>query len=575
MVQTDHEDGAAATPPASFPATGDTLLADAVARVLDQQPELVSRAVVSLHSSVRDADGLADVLRRAADTAVRCLPGVASAGVAVRLDDAVVTAAATGPQVQAVDTLQHELGDGPCLTALRTARVVTADAAAARQRWPELASRSRAEGVCSFLAAPLVVAGTARGSLNLYGRGEGGFSGVEAGLVAVLADQVSRVLADFTEPRTAREQAEQLRAAMAGRAAVEQATGILMAVHQVDADGAFELLRAESQRTGTTLGDLAHAVVAARAGRPVASAAPAPARSSGAPATAAASGALDFRSAFEHAPVGMAIADPAGVLRTVNAVLAALLGESPARLVGRTLLEATHPEDVAAAQAACRALQDGPGTTAVLGVRLRGAVGQWVPVTVSTATVPASGGGAAHLVVHVQDVTDHHRLAEQLRHEAMHDPLTGLANRALFLDRLTGALRRGREASPVVVLFCDVDDLKLVNDTHGHHVGDLVLRALADRLRGVVRPGDTTARLGGDEMAVLCEQTAAVAELVARVRDALDRPLDADGTAVSVTVSIGAATSPSGDGATSAHALLVAADAAMYVDKRQRRARAR
>lgn len=292
----------------------------------------------------------------------------------------------------------------------------------------------------------------------------------------------------------------------------------------------------------------------------------------GAETRAGSSGALDFQSAFNHAPIGIAISDPYGVLLTVNPVLAGLLGNTPERLVGTTLFDATHPEDLAAAHAACDGLRFGPELTVVLGVRLRDATGAWVPVTVSTAKVPGGDASAANLVMHVEDITYHHTLAEQLRHQAMHDPLTNLPNRALFLQRLTHGLdRHRRTAAPLSVLFCDVDDFKAVNDTHGHPGGDAVLLALADRLRAGLRAGDTAARLGGDEFAVLCENTdTATARLVVdRLTAGLGAPVDVDGQAVTVAVSIGSATSAFGEPLDPV-ALLKAADTAMYTVKGQR-----
>jgi GGDEF domain-containing protein len=110
------------------------------------------------------------------------------------------------------------------------------------------------------------------------------------------------------------------------------------------------------------------------------------------------------------------------------------------------------------------------------------------------------------LVLNYRDVTDRKRLEEQLQHDAFHDPLTGLANRALFGDRVTHALARRRPTSErAAVLFIDLDDFKLVNDSLGHAAGDVLLTAVAERIRACLRPQDTAARLGGDEFAVLFE----------------------------------------------------------------------
>ncbi|PKW27269.1 putative bifunctional diguanylate cyclase/phosphodiesterase [Phycicoccus duodecadis] len=166
-------------------------------------------------------------------------------------------------------------------------------------------------------------------------------------------------------------------------------------------------------------------------------------------------------------------------------------------------------------------------------------------------------------VLTLRDVTDQHSLAEELAHQAFHDSLTGLANRALFCDRLDHALRR-QGGGTAAVLFWDLDDFKLVNDTRGHSVGDRLLVVVADRLRGAVRPSDTVARLGGDEFAVLMEDVdeswaVTVAE---RVLEALAEPVEIDGTVWTVRASVGVTTSRTGEA--SGEEMLRDADIAMY-----------
>ncbi len=175
-----------------------------------------------------------------------------------------------------------------------------------------------------------------------------------------------------------------------------------------------------------------------------------------------------------------------------------------------------------------------------------------------------------------QDVTDRHRTEELLVHQALHDPLTGLPNRLLFVDRLAQALRRARRQDAVLaVLFIDLDRFKLVNDTHGHAAGDIVLMAMTKRLQHVLRPGDTVARLGGDEFTVLCEDlesAEAILPIAERALAALDAPvlLD-DGHQAVVTASIGVAVV--GSDATTAEDLLADADWAMYKAKERGRNR--
>jgi diguanylate cyclase (GGDEF)-like protein/PAS domain S-box-containing protein len=166
------------------------------------------------------------------------------------------------------------------------------------------------------------------------------------------------------------------------------------------------------------------------------------------------------------------------------------------------------------------------------------------------------------------------RMADSLRHMALHDPLTGAPNRALFIDRLERALHEARQAGEyVTVMFLDIDDFKAVNDTWGHRVGDGLVTEVARRLQTVVRSGDSIARLSGDEFAVLCAGATPgdARDIAGRVAEAVRLPVVVDGCAVSVTASIGVATyePTTATGPASAGQLLREADAAMYRAKAQ------
>jgi diguanylate cyclase (GGDEF)-like protein len=160
-------------------------------------------------------------------------------------------------------------------------------------------------------------------------------------------------------------------------------------------------------------------------------------------------------------------------------------------------------------------------------------------------------------------------LKEELRHQALHDSLTGLANRELFVERVGHAMRRAaRSPLRLAVLFLDLDDFKTVNDSLGHAAGDELLVGVGNRLRGQCRPADTVARLGGDEFAVLLEDVdgvPAAAEVAERILAGLTAPFWIHGREVNVGASIGVAFDS--DGATSGE-VLSNADAAMYVAKR-------
>lgn len=169
------------------------------------------------------------------------------------------------------------------------------------------------------------------------------------------------------------------------------------------------------------------------------------------------------------------------------------------------------------------------------------------------------------------------RLYEELRQRSLHDPLTGLANHTLFHDRVEHALARltRRDGAAMAVLFLDLDDFKATNDTFGHTRGDALLALVAERLRSVVRPGDTAARLGGDEFALLLEEVASPAEALAVARRAVDAvaaPLEIAGQPVGAFVSIGVAYRSVDD--SNVEAIIAEADAAMYEAKRAGKGRA-
>ncbi|GAA0435913.1 EAL domain-containing protein, partial [Actinoplanes campanulatus] len=172
------------------------------------------------------------------------------------------------------------------------------------------------------------------------------------------------------------------------------------------------------------------------------------------------------------------------------------------------------------------------------------------------------------LVITMRDVTEQRRLQNELTHQAFHDAMTGLANRVLFNDRLRhAAARSARDGSVIGVLFIDLDDFKIVNDTLGHAVGDQLLIAVAHRIAGALRADDTAARLGGDEFAALVENVndpGAVEETANRIFTALAEPITTDARPLYAAASIGITTTPEGN---DADELLRQADLALYVAK--------
>jgi diguanylate cyclase (GGDEF)-like protein/PAS domain S-box-containing protein len=270
-----------------------------------------------------------------------------------------------------------------------------------------------------------------------------------------------------------------------------------------------------------------------------------------------------FRAAFDRAPMGVALVLADGRIEMVNDALAQRLGYAPEELSGRRLsqLMIVEPGDPPWPQLAARGAAER---------RFRTRSGE-----VGWALWQSSPADARTWVVHVLDVTLRRTAEEELSWQAHHDALTGLPNRTLFVQQLEGALER-RRADPaqrghVAVLFVDLDDFKVVNDSLGHEAGDRLLGAVAERLRVVLRPEDVIARFGGDEFTVLladvADEGAAIA-VVDRLTAALRAPIVLDGEQRFVTASVGL--SLAGD---DPQALLRDADAAMYRAKAQGKGR--
>jgi diguanylate cyclase (GGDEF)-like protein/PAS domain S-box-containing protein len=284
----------------------------------------------------------------------------------------------------------------------------------------------------------------------------------------------------------------------------------------------------------------------------------------------------DWSSAFLNAPIGVALTTPTGVLVDVNPALERLLGRPAEELREQSVLDLVPPDLEAAARDAHAALLAEHGRPMRHETRVTRPDGDEVPVQVTASWVDGSPEGRpAHLVMIVEDITERKELEAQLVHRSMHDPLTGLANRLLFQDRLWHALERGhRERTPTCVMIIDLDGFKKINDELGHPMGDLVLVSFAERLRSVLRASDTAARLGGDEFSIVCENTeTADAEVLAeRLRTTITEPLVVGDQAIPVGISIGIGCVPGGEEPGHVYEQMIrAADDAMYADKTARR----
>ena len=274
-----------------------------------------------------------------------------------------------------------------------------------------------------------------------------------------------------------------------------------------------------------------------------------------------------LRALIEHAGDVISVLDADLRVRWQSPSVTRLLGFDPERALGRRAIELVHPEDGLEVERLLRATSHRSGAV-TLSTRSRHASGEWRHLEViadNRLDDPAVEG----IVLSMRDVTSRKALEDELRHQAFHDALTGLANRALFEDHLVQALARARRhREPVAVLFLDLDDFKTINDSLGHQAGDELLRAVAIRIAGVVRAHDTAARLGGDEFAVLAETGGddddGARTIAARLLEAVADPFAVAGRELRVSVSIGLAWS---DGSIGVKELMRDADTAMYAAK--------
>ena len=219
--------------------------------------------LVALGGSIADEDDLVVLLQRVVDVAHEVIDAADCASITIDLAGRTYTAVHTDSRTLRVDAEQYDAGDGPCLQSAHTGETVL-DVGAGGRRWPRFAEAAAEEGILSFLAAPLSAAGQPLGALNLYGTAPAAFDTVDADVVTLLTTTVSRAIADFARFRSALEVADALRAALENRAPIEQAKGIIMADHGVDADQAFALLRARSQNSNRRVRDLAADLIASR-----------------------------------------------------------------------------------------------------------------------------------------------------------------------------------------------------------------------------------------------------------------------------------------------------------------------
>lgn len=274
-----------------------------------------------------------------------------------------------------------------------------------------------------------------------------------------------------------------------------------------------------------------------------------------------------YRVVFENAAVAIAIGDTNGVLLDVNQVLAEMIGVPVEQLRGISVYEFAHPEDRARIRKMVyeRLVPNKRGAVK-LEQQIARADGSYGWASFSITFVEGRPGHPNYLLAVGEDVTEQHRMRDELRRQARHDPLTGLPNRRHLLERLDATINGAGAEDCIGLCFVDLDRFKHVNDRFGHGVGDKVLAAVAERLQQSVQDLDClVARIGGDEFVALVpppvddQRMALVAN---RLLDALAEPLDAGNHELHVSASIGAVMTTVSDG--HAEALLEAADTGLY-----------
>jgi len=275
-----------------------------------------------------------------------------------------------------------------------------------------------------------------------------------------------------------------------------------------------------------------------------------------------------FQTLVQNASDVILIARPDATITYQTPSATRILGYEPGALEGLRIMTLVHPDDQEQALAMYTGVAFRAGVSLTGQWRLRHRDDSWRYLEV-VANNLLSDPTVEGIVLTMRDVSERKGLEEELKHQAFHDALSGLANRALFRDRLEhGLARAARSRSSLAILFLDLDDFKLVNDSLGHAAGDNLLVAVAGRLIRSLRAGDTAARFGGDEFAVLLEEISGAdeaCEVAERIIAELRVPLAIEDREVQVRASIGIAVSTGG--AEDSAELLQAADVAMYAAK--------
>ncbi len=281
-----------------------------------------------------------------------------------------------------------------------------------------------------------------------------------------------------------------------------------------------------------------------------------------------------FRLTIDHAPIGMSLVDLDGRFLRPNSQMCRMLGYEASELSTMTFRDITHPDDVEMDSGLVRKLLNGLIPHYEREKRYIRCDGSTLWVRLSVSLVHNAAGKPLHFVGQVQDMTEMRAAQENLERRALYDSLTGLPNRGLLVDRLTHALvDHRRDEGLLAVAFCDLDHFKRVNDSLGHHAGDLLLQEVALRLQDSVRGSDTVARMGGDEFVIILPRVTSLdlaTSVLDRAKLSVERPIEIDGHLLTVSFSAGLAVGGPDD---SAEMLLRDADSALYAAKKNGRSR--
>ncbi|WNM23382.1 putative bifunctional diguanylate cyclase/phosphodiesterase [Demequina capsici] len=283
-----------------------------------------------------------------------------------------------------------------------------------------------------------------------------------------------------------------------------------------------------------------------------------------------------FRKAMENAPVGMALVDLEWRLMEVNRAFAEMMGSTVVALRGTPFSALSHPQDISAETDQLQRLYDGYQARFSCEKRYVRADGNVVWAVLDVGLVRYPGGAPDHYVVHVRDSTDDRMNSELLAHRAMHDPLTGLANRTLLQEVLQRVLAKSAELEHVGVIAVDLDGFKGLNDRFGHATGDNALVHVAGVLRAAAGSRGTVSRIGGDEFIIVVQSpdcAAAMREIADAIHVGLRRPLQVKRHQIALNASVGIAVADADTVSGGPTSLLSAADAAMYRAKASGRSR--